>query len=603
MINSSGIPNASNGGPHQLTDVVGPSPKVPGGRRDRESRAIDFVRKIESLDDQELLHRLRGVVVKERRSTTTLLAHLAVLDGRRLYVSLGYSSLFNYCTRGLHFSEQAAYLRIEAARVVRRFPAVLARVAEGSIHLTALSLLRPHLTSDNYQELLDAACHRSRREVEDLVAAFRCGPASPPRARFDVLPSASHRDFGGRSGAGPMTNHPGSNDLLVPADGSSSRSVHFGSHESTRLPIWSSPVGDDGRTPGVDGLEVYREGRVGSAIEGDVPSTHGGVPAMTGSGDPTGGWNSTGGSNSTGGGNSTGGSNSTGGDGNAFVPPGGDVPYYRLHLTISSETRLKLEQARELLRHQVPDGDPGKILDRALGVLLDRLEQRKFARLMVRPTPNIGVRNAVNPPPAPSQAGATPNLCNPARNPGDPTPISRPTPLFDDASGSRGSREIPAAIRREVWYRDHGQCAYVGEDGVRCDRCGNVEYHHIIPWASGGTTTAANLSLRCPVHNAWEAEIAFARSPNVQGDGRLMPREDQADREPDPPLAQERRRSTPDDQPPVQLGPDRVGATGHAEHNADVRGSVNGDDRGGIESVAGGGHPESPQDEADSPPE
>ncbi|TPW15173.1 MAG: hypothetical protein FD129_944, partial [bacterium] len=66
MINSSGIPNASNGGPHQLTDVVGPSPKVPGGRRDRESRAIDFVRKIESLDDQELLHRLRGVVVKER---------------------------------------------------------------------------------------------------------------------------------------------------------------------------------------------------------------------------------------------------------------------------------------------------------------------------------------------------------------------------------------------------------------------------------------------------------------------------------------------------------------------------------------------------------
>ena len=162
MISSSGIPPVSTHGLTQELDERDRSNEAARRQNERESRAIDFVREIESLDDRDLLKRLKSMVVKERRSTTQLLAHLAVLDGRRLYIAQGYSSLFNYCTRGLHFSEQAAYLRIEAARVVRRFPAVLARVADGSIHLTALSLLRPHLTTDNHRGLLDAACHRSR---------------------------------------------------------------------------------------------------------------------------------------------------------------------------------------------------------------------------------------------------------------------------------------------------------------------------------------------------------------------------------------------------------------------------------------------------------
>jgi hypothetical protein len=63
-------------------------------------------------------------------------------------------------------SEHAAYHRIEAARAARQFPILLKLLSEGALTLTAIALLRPCLTSDNHQELLAAARHRTRRETQ-----------------------------------------------------------------------------------------------------------------------------------------------------------------------------------------------------------------------------------------------------------------------------------------------------------------------------------------------------------------------------------------------------------------------------------------------------
>jgi len=104
------------------------------------------------------------------------------LDSRKLCAGQGYASLFTYCVKVLHLSEHAAYLRIEAARVARRFP-VLEKLADGSLHLTAVSLLGPHLTSENHAELLDEATHKSKREIELLIARLRPQPDVPSVVR------------------------------------------------------------------------------------------------------------------------------------------------------------------------------------------------------------------------------------------------------------------------------------------------------------------------------------------------------------------------------------------------------------------------------------
>jgi hypothetical protein len=109
------------------------------------------------LSDQELLAQVTRLAAEERQATALLIAHLAELDARRLYLAEGYSSLFTYCTQALHLSEHAAYGRIEAARAARKFPVLLELLSEGSVTLTTVGLLAPHLTAENHQDLLERA--------------------------------------------------------------------------------------------------------------------------------------------------------------------------------------------------------------------------------------------------------------------------------------------------------------------------------------------------------------------------------------------------------------------------------------------------------------
>jgi hypothetical protein len=135
------------------------------------------------LSNEQLLLDVKALAGCEREATARLIASLAELDARRLYLGEGYSSLFTYCTRCLHLSEHAAYGRIEAARVARRLPAILDLLADGSVTLTTVCVLAPHLTPENHQQLLDAARHKSKRDVEQQVAALRPLPPVAPVIR------------------------------------------------------------------------------------------------------------------------------------------------------------------------------------------------------------------------------------------------------------------------------------------------------------------------------------------------------------------------------------------------------------------------------------
>src|SRR5712691_1394328 len=103
------------------------------------------------LSDDVLVAQVKSLARCEREATASLIAHLAELDVRRLYLGAGFSSLFTYCCEVLHLSEPAAYNRIEAARAARRFPVILEMLSEGSLSLATVRLLASHLTAENYE--------------------------------------------------------------------------------------------------------------------------------------------------------------------------------------------------------------------------------------------------------------------------------------------------------------------------------------------------------------------------------------------------------------------------------------------------------------------
>ena len=113
------------------------------------------------------------------------------VDARRLYLGEGFASLFTFCTQALHLSEHAAYNRIETARAARRFPVICDLVESGAVTLTIIRLLAPHLNEVNHRELLQSARHKSKREVELLVATISPRPDALSVVRKLPVPSES----------------------------------------------------------------------------------------------------------------------------------------------------------------------------------------------------------------------------------------------------------------------------------------------------------------------------------------------------------------------------------------------------------------------------
>ena len=121
--------------------------------------------------DAALARDLAAAAARDRAATANLLAHIAEFDARKLYVPAAHPSMYSYCVHELRLSEEAAFKRIHAARAARRFPALFAAVADGRLHLSAVVMLAPHLTPESAEELLAAATHKSKSEIEQLLAA------------------------------------------------------------------------------------------------------------------------------------------------------------------------------------------------------------------------------------------------------------------------------------------------------------------------------------------------------------------------------------------------------------------------------------------------
>ena len=108
-----------------------------------------------------------------------MIRSLQEVEARQLHLAIGCSSMFDYCTRVLHLSEHAAYARIAVARKATDYPRILDLLVEGAITLTTVTLLGRHLTAENHVAVLEAARHKSKADVEMLVATLTPQPDVP----------------------------------------------------------------------------------------------------------------------------------------------------------------------------------------------------------------------------------------------------------------------------------------------------------------------------------------------------------------------------------------------------------------------------------------
>jgi hypothetical protein len=142
---------------------------------------------------------------------------------------------------------------------------------------------------------------------------------------------------------------------------------------------------------------------------------------------------------------------------------------FKFQFTASRACRDKLRQAQDLLRHRVPDGDVGAIVEKALDALIERVTKERFAE------------------------------------------VRKPRKTATEVEASSGSRHIPSVIKRAVFERDGGRCTFTDERGRRCGETGGLEFDHVDGFARTHLHDADRIRLLCRSHNQYAAERMYGR--------------------------------------------------------------------------------------------
>ncbi len=274
------------------------------------------------LTDHILLQNLVALLSRDCGTTAELLAYLAEVDQRRLYLPAGYASMYLYCVHELGMSEDVAFKRIRAARAARRFPTIFCAVADGRLHLSAVVALAPHLAPENAEELLAAATHKTLAEIELLLAQRFPQPDVPALVQAIAAPAAGDEPAMRPVEAPALQLAPGPVEASAPGQ--------------------AAACGEGQLAPGP--VEVPAPGQAAACGVGQLAPGPVAAPVARPKLAP--------------------------------LSPG----RFALQLTVDQETYDQLRYAQSLLGHALPSGDVVQVFRRALDALVRELEQHKFAK-------------------------------------------------------------------------------------------------------------------------------------------------------------------------------------------------------------------------------
>ncbi len=158
------------------------------------------------LSNAQLTDNLKNLVQKESEVLNQVLEHLEEMERRRLYLRLGFSSLFEYCTKELGYSEGAAQRRISSMRLIKEIPQVKEKLESGKLNLTTLSMAQSFFrreekeqkakyTSFEKHELLKTLETKSKREVEKELVKINPLSALPKEKERLITPDTFEIKF------------------------------------------------------------------------------------------------------------------------------------------------------------------------------------------------------------------------------------------------------------------------------------------------------------------------------------------------------------------------------------------------------------------------
>ncbi len=501
---------------------------------------LDSVR---ALDDASLYDKLQQAGTQLTSWRVEVLLALGEVHERKLYLERGFATLTAFAQEILHLSEGNAGAYASVARSLHKHPEVAAALLQGDLTptsarrlLPAMDKLPPHAA----RALLDACRNQPTRRVERIVADAvpqsehtEQRRAAQPRAVSAVPCGASLLPLGPRREEGKATRVAARPSAPAP------RTVGVaGSNASTGTTPSAAPhAALAGSARGADSASpqpAFAPG--GAAPEPEAAAAHAEAPEEP---RPR---------------------------ASMSIRPRSDGLATVTLRNVPVELCDLIEELVALERHAVRNGDVGTVLCRALRMRRDAIIRRRFGAPKKRtseaptdaPLLPAAKTDATLPaaktnaaaPPSDQEPSSSAQVEAPSRTPvTESQSVTRtltrvkkavterspgqkragvedgPPPGDEPGKGTRGTKggtgngraprrrkAIPAAVRREVYERPGGCCAYVDpETGRRCGSRDGLQLEHRVPVALGGEDTVENVMLLCRQHNLLRAEKVFGR--------------------------------------------------------------------------------------------
>lgn len=411
---------------------------------------------VEKLTDDDLVARLDGFAQRERLTTLEILIHLGEIERRRLWRTLEYRSMFDYCVRRLRYSEGAASRRIRTARLIARYPRVIERIRERRVSLCVASRIARAVLEDGRADLIDQVEGKRLDQVDAMLATHR-NPSRPVRESIRLL--CVERPIERTAVSDPPRLERGAG-----------------------LDTAAAPAGGNDTPP--SGTTQRANARTGASVESSTGTHH---PAAHPGAAPAG-----------------------QNDGKKITRI---ERVFRFQFGVNAETMAKFSRVQSLAATRA-----GRHVDLTdlFAVLCDtyldrydpvrRAAQREKTRRK-RTSAQAGAEGA-------GAATTDSEVSGDSRVSAD----SQVGAESHAGRGSQTeaalwqTRRVPQALRDQVFLRDKGRCTFVSRGGERCTATTNLHVDHIRPFALGGGYQLSNLRLLCSAHNQLMAERTFGRS-------------------------------------------------------------------------------------------
>jgi 5-methylcytosine-specific restriction endonuclease McrA len=281
--------------------------------------------------------RLADLLARERSAMGEFLVALAEFDRQRLWLALGYGSLFAFLHRELGLSKGAAFYRKAAIELIQKFPEVVEPIRDGRLCLMSLAEVARVLTPENRETLLPRFFRLSKREAQALAVSILPRESQPRREVVTTVRAAAPALALAMPAAAPERAPVQPVELERP-------SAACAGETAARTEPDFTQGGLTGQTSACQ-LEAAAPRGTPPRAASDAPQT-------------------------------------------SSEPLTADLS--RFHVTVSRRFLEKLEKARAALSHSHPGAGADEILEAGLDLLLERQEKRRgiVAKPRTQPPPS-----------------------------------------------------------------------------------------------------------------------------------------------------------------------------------------------------------------------